>query len=91
MCVADVNGKDAAYLERRRKNNEAAKRSRDNRRNKEDELAIWATYLEQENLILKNTLAQGGICVKCQNMTPKSNWILQKKNSQFRVSCIFFF
>jgi hypothetical protein len=68
-----MNGKDAAYLERRRKNNEAAKRSRDNRRNKEDELAIWATYLERENLILKSTLAQGGICMKCQNMAPHAN------------------
>lgn len=49
--------KDAAYWERRRKNNEAAKRSRDARRAKEDEIAIRAAFLEQENLRLKYELA----------------------------------
>ncbi|XP_059470571.1 protein giant [Neocloeon triangulifer] len=65
----DLAGKDAAYWERRRKNNEAAKRSRDNRRNKEDELAIRATFLERENLILKSrlALAQAGICASCMS------------------------
>ena len=45
--------KDEAYWERRRKNNEAAKRSRDLRRQKEDDIAVKATVLEQENLKLK--------------------------------------
>lgn len=45
--------KDDAYWERRRKNNEAAKRSRDLRRQKEDDIAVKATVLEQENLKLK--------------------------------------
>lgn len=45
--------KDDAYWERRRKNNEAAKRSRDLRRAKEDEVAIRCAYLEQENFKLK--------------------------------------
>ncbi|XP_018497508.1 uncharacterized protein LOC108865199 [Galendromus occidentalis] len=45
--------KDAAYYERRRKNNEAAKRSRDARRAKEDETAIRAAFLEEENLKLR--------------------------------------
>jgi len=45
--------KDEAYWERRRKNNEAAKRSRDLRRMKEDEIAVRASFLEQENLKLK--------------------------------------
>ncbi|KAG8227880.1 hypothetical protein J437_LFUL007190 [Ladona fulva] len=49
--------KDAAYWERRRKNNEAAKRSRDARRAKEDEIAIRAAFLEQENLRLKYEVA----------------------------------
>lgn len=49
----DHEGKDAAYWERRRKNNEAAKRSRDARRAKEDEIAIRAAFLEQENIQLK--------------------------------------
>jgi hypothetical protein len=45
--------KDDAYWERRRKNNDAAKRSRDLRRQKEDEIANRASFLEQENLKLK--------------------------------------
>lgn len=47
------NDKDAAYWERRRKNNEAAKKSRDARRQKEDEIAIRAGYLEREYLRLQ--------------------------------------
>ncbi|KDR12244.1 hepatic leukemia factor-like [Zootermopsis nevadensis] len=50
------NGKDAAYLEKRRKNNEAAKRSRDARRAKEDELALWKEFLERENQRLRYEL-----------------------------------
>lgn len=50
--------KDEAYWERRRKNNEAAKRSRDLRRAKEDEIAIRAAFLEQENFKLKCELMQ---------------------------------
>jgi Basic region leucine zipper. len=57
-----ANGKDAAYLEKRRKNNAAAKRSRDARRAKEDELAIRTAYLERENTVLKCLLAQ---CTHC--------------------------
>ena len=49
--------KDQAYWERRRKNNEAAKRSRDSRRAKEDEIAIRAAFLEQENLKLRVEVA----------------------------------
>ena len=57
--------RDESYWERRRKNNEAAKRSRDARRQKEEEIALRAAYLEQENLklraqvtILKNETAK---------------------------------
>jgi bZIP factor len=42
----------------RRKNNLAAKRSRDARRCKEDEIAIRAAFLEQENLQLKLEMAR---------------------------------
>nr|ACZ94038.1 giant [Oncopeltus fasciatus] len=54
---SETDEKDAAYWERRRKNNEAAKRSRDARRAKEDEIAIRAAFLEQENLKLKYQIA----------------------------------
>jgi bZIP factor len=50
--------KDDAYWERRRKNNEAAKRSRDARRAKEDEIALRAAILEQENIKLRLELSQ---------------------------------
>jgi bZIP factor len=50
--------KDDAYWERRRKNNEAAKRSRDARRAKEDEIALRAAILEQENMKLRLELSQ---------------------------------
>ena len=45
--------KDGAYWERRRKNNDAAKRSRDARRMKEEEIALRAVFLEQENMKLR--------------------------------------
>lgn len=57
--------REYSYWDRRRKNNEAAKRSRDSRRAKEEEIALRAAYLEQENLklraqvtILKNETAK---------------------------------
>ena len=50
--------KDEAYWEWRRKNNEAAKRSRDARRQKETEIALRAQFLEQENIQLKLELVQ---------------------------------
>lgn len=57
--------KDVAYYERRKKNNAAAKKSRDRRRIKEDEIAIRATFLENENrevqadlLSAKNLIAE---------------------------------
>ncbi|XP_072032661.1 uncharacterized protein [Amphiura filiformis] len=49
--------KDNHYWERRRKNNEAAKRSRDSRRAKEDQIAIRAALLEQENMRLRIEVA----------------------------------
>jgi len=49
--------KDKTYWERRRKNNEAAKRSRDARRAREQGIALKAQYLEQENLQLKMEVA----------------------------------
>lgn len=51
------NNKDDHYWERRRKNNEAAKRSRDSRRAKEDQIAIRAALLEQENMRLRIEVA----------------------------------
>lgn len=49
---------DSTYYERRQKNNAAAKRSRDRRKIKEDEIAIRAKFLENRNRELKVELEQ---------------------------------
>lgn len=54
----DKGKKDSAYWERRRKNNAAAKRSRDTRRAKENDIAIRCSFLEQENVELKMKLVK---------------------------------
>ena len=48
--------KDEKYWARRRKNNMAAKRSRDARRMKENQIAVRASYLERENDLLRKQL-----------------------------------
>ncbi|XP_072339929.1 HLF transcription factor, PAR bZIP family member a isoform X2 [Scyliorhinus torazame] len=49
--------KDEKYWARRRKNNMAAKRSRDARRLKENQIAIRAAFLEKENSALRQEVA----------------------------------
>lgn len=51
-----INKKDGKYFERRKRNNVAAKKSRDARKQREDEIAIRASFLEKENSILKAQL-----------------------------------
>ncbi|KJH47164.1 basic region leucine zipper [Dictyocaulus viviparus] len=48
---------DEAYYERRRRNNDAAKRSRDARRVKEEAIAARAAHLERENSQLRAQVA----------------------------------
>ncbi|KAF4116395.1 HLF transcription factor, PAR bZIP family member a isoform X2 [Onychostoma macrolepis] len=50
--------KDDRYWARRRKNNVAAKRSRDARRLKENQIAIRAGFLEKENTALRQEVAE---------------------------------
>ncbi|XP_015916806.3 thyrotroph embryonic factor-like [Parasteatoda tepidariorum] len=45
--------KDDKYFERRKRNNMAAKKSRDARKAREDEIALRACFLEKENAILR--------------------------------------
>ncbi|KAK2146256.1 hypothetical protein LSH36_622g01014 [Paralvinella palmiformis] len=49
--------KDNKYFERRKRNNMAAKKSRDARKSREDEIAIRASFLEKENAILRAQVA----------------------------------
>ncbi|TGZ55472.1 hypothetical protein CRM22_010387 [Opisthorchis felineus] len=65
-CPVDVRGtssnssaeepgtnRDDRYLQRRLRNNLAAKRSRDNRKRREDTIALRAAYLEKSNMFLQ--------------------------------------
>jgi len=49
--------KDEKYWSRRCKNNEAAKRSRDARRLKENQISVRAAFLERENATLRQEVA----------------------------------
>ena len=70
--------KDSAYWERRRKNNEAAKRSRDARRQKEQQIAIRAQLLEQENIHLKFELSQ----LRAENTQIREQFCLLHTNKE---------
>ncbi|KAG7325158.1 hypothetical protein KOW79_011474 [Hemibagrus wyckioides] len=50
--------KDEKYWQRRKKNNFAAKRSRDARRLKENQITVRAAFLERENLALRQEVAE---------------------------------
>ncbi|XP_029976306.1 D site albumin promoter binding protein a [Salarias fasciatus] len=56
MLVPDEQ-KDEKYWNRRVKNNEAAKRSRDARRLKENQISVRAAFLERENAALRQEVA----------------------------------
>ncbi|XP_045781952.1 CCAAT/enhancer-binding protein delta-like [Maniola jurtina] len=59
--------KDEKYFERRRRNNQAAKKSRDARRMREDQIAWRACLLEQENASLRahiNALRQETLALR---------------------------
>lgn len=48
-----LHSQDEKYWSRRYKNNEAAKRSRDARRLKENQISVRAAFLEKENALLR--------------------------------------
>ena len=49
--------KDGSYWEKRKKNNDSAKRSREARRIKEEQIALRVVFLEQENLQLRTEVS----------------------------------
>nr|CAD7610913.1 unnamed protein product [Timema genevievae] len=65
--------KDEKYWARRRKNNMAAKRSRDARRIKENQIALRAGFLEKENMGLRQEM----------DRLKKENMLLRDKLSKF--------
>uniref|UniRef100_A0A8C2CJF1 HLF transcription factor, PAR bZIP family member n=1 Tax=Cyprinus carpio TaxID=7962 RepID=A0A8C2CJF1_CYPCA len=57
LASLSISAQDDRYWVRRRKNNIAAKRSRDARRLKENQIAIRAGFLEKENAVLRQEVA----------------------------------
>lgn len=49
--------KDETYWDRRKRNNDSARRSRESRRMKEEQIALRVVYLEQENLQLRTEVS----------------------------------
>ncbi|KAI1885855.1 hypothetical protein AGOR_G00208070 [Albula goreensis] len=71
MLVPD-DLKDDKYWSRRCKNNEAAKRSRDARRLKENQISVRAAFLERENAALRQEVADMRKELgRCRNMLSK--------------------
>ncbi|XP_010893824.1 TEF transcription factor, PAR bZIP family member a isoform X2 [Esox lucius] len=52
------DSKDEKYWQRRKKNNVAAKRSRDARRLKENQITVRAAFLERENMALRQEVSE---------------------------------
>ncbi|XP_073500405.1 thyrotroph embryonic factor isoform X2 [Phyllobates terribilis] len=64
--------KDEKYWNRRKKNNVAAKRSRDARRLKENQITVRAAFLEKENTALRTEVAElRKELGKCRNIITK--------------------
>lgn len=60
---------DDKYWCRRKKNNVAAKRSRDARRLKENQIAVRASFLERENAAMRREVAElRKDCGRCQKI-----------------------
>ncbi|XP_062846950.1 TEF transcription factor, PAR bZIP family member b isoform X2 [Trichomycterus rosablanca] len=63
------DAKDDKYWSRRKKNNLAAKRSRDARRLKENQIAVRANFLERENAALRQEVAKlRKNCSRCKKI-----------------------
>jgi hypothetical protein len=82
-------GKDGKYFERRKRNNVAAKKSRDARKQREDEIAIRASFLEKENSILKaqlQTLKDEAQQLRILLAQKKSSSLVQQQQQQQQQS-----
>lgn len=58
ICLSCLPLQDEKYWQRRKKNNVAAKRSRDARRLKENQITVRAAFLERENVALRVEVAE---------------------------------
>ena len=53
--------KDERYWEKREKNKEATRRSREAKRLKENQIVLRAAYLEKENKVLKQVIGYNAV------------------------------
>lgn len=68
-CFSFAFSQDDKYWSRRKKNNVAAKRSRDARRLKENQITVRASFLERENAALRQQVAElRKDCGRCKNI-----------------------
>ncbi|CAB61136.1 BZIP domain-containing protein [Caenorhabditis elegans] len=67
------NQKDEAYLDRRRRNNEAARKSRESRKKVDQDNSVRVTYLERENQCLRVYVQQ----LQLQNESMRQHLLLQ--------------
>lgn len=68
-CSPFAFSQDDKYWSRRKKNNVAAKRSRDARRLKENQITVRASFLERENAALRQQVAElRKDCGRCKNI-----------------------
>lgn len=58
LLLSCPSPQDDKYWQRRKKNNVAAKRSRDARRLKENQITVRAAFLERENTALRTEVAE---------------------------------
>lgn len=68
--------KDGKYWEKRIKNNVAARRSREARRLKENQIALRAAFLEKENSVLKAQVKD--VTAEKQKLVEEKNQLLEK-------------
>ena len=71
--------KDDKYWARRRKNNIAAKRSRDARRQKENQIALRARYLEKE--VSRSTLCKRRLIYKKTRGLHFRTWACSRRST----------
>merc|ERR1712003_392227 len=76
--------KDEKYWDKRRKNNMAAKRSREARRSRENQISLRASYLEKDNAALKEEL----LTVKEELQSLRETLLIAQQQSELQqVKC----
>jgi len=74
--------KDEKYWDKRRKNNQAAKRSREARRSRENQISMRASFLEKDNAMLKEEL----LTVKEELQSLREKLLLVTQQSELQLA-----